>query len=55
MPSQIMGYYNSRKEKLLRDFDRTSALMKDSLVRKGVWSEKGSELLIINHSVPLNS
>lgn len=34
MPSQIMGYYNSRKEKLLRDFDRTSVLMKDSLVAR---------------------
>ena len=29
-----MGYYNSRKEKLLRDFDRTSVLMKDSLVAR---------------------
>jgi hypothetical protein len=34
MSSQIMGYYNSRKEKLLRDFDRTSALMKDVLVAR---------------------
>ena len=34
MPSQIMGYYSSRKEKLLKDFDRTSALMKDSLVAR---------------------
>ena len=34
MPSQIIGYYNSRKQKLLKDFDRTSALMKDSLVER---------------------
>lgn len=34
MPSQIMGYYNSRKKKLLRDFDRTSALMKDALIAR---------------------
>ncbi|MBL1140520.1 MAG: hypothetical protein HND53_00640 [Proteobacteria bacterium] len=31
MSTQIIGYYNSRKEKLLRDFDRTTILMKDSL------------------------
>ncbi|MDJ0719262.1 MAG: hypothetical protein QNJ54_34395 [Prochloraceae cyanobacterium] len=34
MPSQIIGYYNSRQQKLLKDFDRTSALMKDSLVER---------------------
>ncbi len=34
MPNQIRGYYNSRQEKLLKDFDRTSALMKDSLVKR---------------------
>lgn len=31
MASQIMGYYNSRKKKLLKNFDKTSALMKDTL------------------------
>ena len=34
MPSQIIGYYNSRQGKLLKDFDRTSALMKDSLIKR---------------------
>ena len=34
MPSQIIGYYNSRQGKLLKDFDRTSALIKDSLVKR---------------------
>ncbi len=34
MPSQIIGYYSSRQEKLLKDFDKTSALMKDSLVAR---------------------
>jgi len=29
-----MGYYNARKEKLLKDFDRTSALIKNSLVAR---------------------
>ncbi len=29
-----MGYYNARKEKLLKDIDRTSALMKASLVAR---------------------
>ena len=43
MPSQIMGYYNSRKEKLLRDFDRTFALIKDSLVAR--YSEKFVSIL----------
>ena len=27
-----MGYYSERKEALLKEFDRTAALMKDSLV-----------------------
>ncbi|MDJ0727326.1 MAG: L-2-amino-thiazoline-4-carboxylic acid hydrolase [Prochloraceae cyanobacterium] len=31
MASQIIGYYNSRKQKLLEDFDKTSELMKDRL------------------------
>lgn len=31
MASQIIGYYNSRKQKLLEDFDKTSALMKEPL------------------------
>ncbi len=31
---QIIGYYNSRQGKLLKDFDRTSALMKDSLIKR---------------------
>jgi len=26
MPRQIMGYYSARKEQLLKDFDRISAL-----------------------------
>ena len=34
MPDQIMGYYSSRKEKLLKDFDSTSVLMKASLVAR---------------------
>jgi len=34
MPSQIMGYYSERKEKLLKDFSRTSALIKASLVAR---------------------
>ena len=34
MPCQIMGYYSSRKEKLLKDFDRTSALVKEALVTR---------------------
>ena len=32
MSSQIIGYYTPRKEKLLRDFDITSALMSASLI-----------------------
>jgi len=34
MPSQVTGYYNARKKKLLKDFDATSALMKASLVER---------------------
>ncbi len=34
MPCQIMGYYSSRKEELLKDFDRISALIKTSLVAR---------------------
>ncbi len=34
MPNHIIGYYKSRKDKLLKDFDRTSVLMKDSLVSR---------------------
>ncbi|KPK43758.1 MAG: hypothetical protein AMJ65_04925 [Phycisphaerae bacterium SG8_4] len=34
MPSQVMGYYNARKEKLLKDFDGTFALMKACLVER---------------------
>jgi hypothetical protein len=34
MPSQITGLYSMRKEKLLKDFDSTSALMKASLVAR---------------------
>ena len=34
MSNQIIGYYNSRQEKLLKDFDRTLALIKDSLVKR---------------------
>jgi len=43
MPSQIMRYYNSRKEKLLMDFDWTSALMRDSLVAR--YSEEFASML----------
>ena len=32
MPNQIIGYYSSQKEKLLKDFDGTSSLVKDSVV-----------------------
>ncbi len=36
MSNQIIGYYNSRKEKLLKDFGRTCSLMKNSMtVRYG--------------------
>lgn len=34
MTSQIIGYYNSRQSKLMKDFDRTSGLMKDFLVKR---------------------
>jgi hypothetical protein len=34
MPTQISGYYTSSKEKLLKDFDKTCALMKDALVTR---------------------
>ena len=34
MSNQIIGYYNSRQGKLLKDFDRTLALIKDSLVKR---------------------
>ncbi len=32
MAQQIVGYYTSHKEALLKDFERTSALMRDTLV-----------------------
>ena len=34
MPNQTLGYHRTRKEKLLKDFDRTSALTKASLVAR---------------------
>jgi len=34
MPGQIMGHYNARKEKLLKDIDRTSALVEASLIAR---------------------
>jgi hypothetical protein len=34
MPSQIIGYYSARKEKLLKGFDSNSALIKASLVSR---------------------
>ncbi|NOR72667.1 MAG: hypothetical protein GQ467_02160 [Mariprofundaceae bacterium] len=34
MPDQLIGYYSSRKEKLLKDFDRTFALMNESLITR---------------------
>ena len=34
MSSQIIGYYSRSKEKLLNDFDNTSALMKTSLIAR---------------------
>ncbi len=34
MPNHIIGYYKSRKDKLLKDFDRTSVLMNSSLVSR---------------------
>lgn len=43
MPSQLIGYYSSRKEKLLKDFDRTCALMKESLIAR--YDDKFANLL----------
>lgn len=34
MSNHITGYYKSRKEALLKEFDRTLALMEDSLVKR---------------------
>jgi hypothetical protein len=34
MPDEIVGYYSERKETLLKKFDRTAALMKDSVVAR---------------------
>ena len=34
MPDQIIGYYSARKDKLLKDFDSTSALIEPSLVER---------------------
>ena len=34
MTNQILGYYGARKEKLLKDFERTYALMKASLIAR---------------------
>jgi hypothetical protein len=34
VPRQVLGYYSSRKEKLLKDFDQTSALIRNSLVAR---------------------
>nr|BAJ07045.1 putative uncharacterized protein [uncultured bacterium] len=34
VPSQILGYYSARKEKLLKDYDRTSELMTPSLIAR---------------------
>ena len=34
MTDQILGYYSAHKEKLLKDFERTYALMKGSLVSR---------------------
>ncbi len=34
MPSQVLGYYSSRKVNLLTDFDKTTALMRDSVVAR---------------------
>ena len=43
MPNQIIGYYNSRKGKLLKDFDRTSTLIKEFLVKR--YGEEFTETL----------
>lgn len=32
MPDQIVGYYDARRKKLLKDFDRTCELIKSSLI-----------------------
>ena len=32
MPSQVMGYYRAHQGKLLKDFDRTAARLKASLI-----------------------
>lgn len=34
MPGQVIGYYSARKQQLLRDFDRISALVKDFVVAR---------------------
>ena len=34
MPGQIMGYYSTRKAKLLKDFNRTSVLIEASLIAR---------------------
>ncbi len=34
MPDEIMGYYSERKKALLKEFDRTAALLEDSLVAR---------------------
>jgi len=34
MSGQIVGYYNSRKNKLLKDFDQTASLLKSSLIAR---------------------
>ena len=46
MSNQIIGYYNSRQEKLLKDFDRTLALIKDSLVKR--YGEEFAKILQSN-------
>ena len=43
MAKQIVGYYTSRKEALLKDFERTFTLMKDTLV--GQFGEKFTQEL----------
>ena len=32
MPNQIIGYYSSHKKKLLKDFDKTCSLTRDSMI-----------------------
>ncbi len=46
MPGQIMGYYSACKEKLLKDFDRTSVLIKPSLVAR--YGEEFTNTLLRN-------